>query len=303
MAQADGSRQSLAYVKEVTFGVTPATPAFKPLRHNSNTLSLSRAAFQSQELRADREIADFRLGTRAGEGNVVGELSMTTYDDLLEAALCGTWNANVLKAGVLRSSFTMERYFEDVVQYQRFKGVQIDTLQVGFNTGSIVPITFGLWAQDQDAWDDEEIADATYTAPTTTSPMDALTGEVLEGGVAIGVVTEATLNLANNLNPRYVIGSDKSLAPSIGRRNVTGSITAFFENATLLNKFLLEQTSSLRLDAKAGVQVYQFLIPKLKYTGGDLPVAGEGPISVTMPFQGLLDPVLGTSLQITRVPA
>ena len=63
---ANGSRHSMRYVAEATYGTTPATPAFKPIRHTSTTLGLSKESLQSEEIRDDRQIADFRHGAGAG---------------------------------------------------------------------------------------------------------------------------------------------------------------------------------------------------------------------------------------------
>lgn len=301
MPQASGSRHSIGYVAEVVFGVTPATPEFKALRHNSTSLNLNKSSFGSNELRSDRQIADYRQGTRSGEGNVVGELSLTSYDDLLEAALGGTWAANVLKAGILRKSFTLERYFADIDQYLRYRGTQVDTMQLTMNTGGVVGLQFGFWAQDMDPLSQDPIIGSTYPAAPTTSPMDALSGSVTEGGVEIAVATSVTLNLANNLNPRFVIGSAVSLEPSIGRSNLTGTMEAYFESAALYNKFINETASSLSVECGDGAGgTFTFTVPRLKYTGADVPVSGEGPVSITMPFQGILDPVTGTNFQVTR---
>lgn len=303
MPQASGSRHSMGYILESVYGTTPATPAFKYLRHNTTSLNLNKNAFQSNELRADRQIADFRHGTRSGAGNVVGELSYGTYDDFLEAALGGTWTTNVLKAGIVRRSFTIERNFQDVGQYFRYTGMEVDTLQLSMTPGAIIPITLGFMGQDMQV-DDAIITGATYLAATTTSPMDALTGALEEGGVANGVITEVNINLANNLATRFVVGSPFTLEPSIGRSNVTGNITAFFETMDLYQKFLDEDESSIEVTAQAGVggSSYAILLPRVKYSGGDVPVSGEGPVSISMPFQALLDPITGTNMQITRTP-
>lgn len=299
MGQASGSMHSINYVPETVFGETPATPAFKKFRHNSNTLNLTRTAFGSEELRSDRMIADYRAGTRSVEGNIVSELSKGSHDDMLAAALCGTWAGNVLKAGAVRHSFTMERFFEDVEEMLRYTGVQVDTLQLGMTTGALVSMTFGFWGQDMSI-PTEPVTGATYADASVTPTMDAISGTVLEGGVEIGVATEVSLNLSNGLNPRFVIGSARSLEPSISRSNLTGSLSAYFENTQLYQKFLSSTNSSLSVQCSDGVDSYTFLIPRLKYTAGDIPVSGEGPISISMPFQGLLDPATGTNFQITR---
>lgn len=302
MPQASGSRHSIGFIEELVFGETPANPAFDALRHNSSTLNLSKASFGSNELRADRMVADHRGGTKSVAGNVVGELSLDSYDALIEAALGGDFALvggvgpdMEAKAGILRKSFTLERYFEDIGQRLIYRGAQVNSMQLTMNTGGIVGLTFDIWAQSMEATV-AAIAGATYNPATTTSPMDALSGSVLEGGVEIAVATEITLNLANNLNPRFVIGSDESLEPSIGRSIITGTMSAYFEDVTLYNKFINETASSLEVECGDGAGgLMTFIVPRLKYTGGDVPVADEGPVSMSMPFQGILDPVTGTS--------
>lgn len=299
MPQASGSRHSLGYVKELVFGTIPATPVFKKFRHNSTSLNLNRASFGSDELRSDRMIADFRAGTKSVEGNVVTELSQTSHDDMLAAALCGAWAGDVLEAGAVRNSFTLERNFEDIGQYLRYRGSQVDTLQISMTTGAVVGLTFGFWAKAMDVAQ-AIVAGATYEDAPDTPTMDAISGSILEDGVPIAVATEVTLNLANNLNPRFVIGSAESLEPSIGRSNLTGTLSAYFEDVTLYQKYLSNANSSLEIECSDGSASYTFLVPRLKYTGGDVPVTGEGPVSIQMPFQGILDPVTGTNFQITR---
>ena len=299
MPQASGSRHSIGYVPETTFGVTPDTPAFKAFRHSATTLNLTKSSFGSDELRADRMIADHRTGTRSVEGNVTAELSASSHDDMLAAVLCGTWDGDVLKAAAVRNSYTMERHFSDVGQFLRYTGMQADTLQLSMNTGAVVGMVFGFWGQDMEVAQ-ATLTGATYPAAPSTPTMDAVSGSVSEGGTPIAVATEVTLNLTNNLNPRFVIGSPVSLEPSIGRSTLTGTLSAYFEDVSLYNKFITDAYSSLEVVCSDGASTYTFLIPRLKYTGADVPVSGEGPVSMNMPFQALLDPTTGTNFQVTR---
>lgn len=301
MAEASGSRQALRYVEETEYGVTPDAPVFKHFRHNSNTLTLTKEAFQSEELRADRQIADYRQGARQAGGDVVSELSAESFDDMLEAALCGEWNGDVLRAGVMRRSFTLERHFEDVGQYMRYHGMEVDTLQLTGNVGGMAMLTFGFLGRNMETGT-AAVPDATYPAPPTTSPMDLLTGTVREGATEIGVATEITLNLSNGLEVRNVIGGGGlTLRPSIGRSNVTGTLDAYFGSAALYQKFIDEAASSVEFECVDGEGgTYTILLPRVKYTGGTVDVPGEGSIAISMPFQALLDPVTGTNIQITR---
>lgn len=303
---ANGSRHSMRYVAETVYGTTPATPAFKPIRHTGTTLGLSKEALQSEELRDDRQIADYRQGAFQTGGDISFELSYGSFDELLEALLCGTWVGNVLKAGTTRRSFTIERFFGDIVSadkpYHRFTGVEFNTLALSIAANAMVTGTLGVLGSSLETAT-VAVAGATYSAPTTTSPLDSFTGSLLENGTPIAVITEITLNVNNGLETRFVVGSKASIRPSIARSNVSGNITAYFENSTLLDKFINETESAIEFNMPDGAgNNLKVTLPRIKYTGGQPDVAGEGPITLSMPFQALLDTASGTNIEIEREP-
>lgn len=54
-------------------------------------------------------------------------------------------------------------------------------------------------------------------------------------------------------------------------------------------------------DPEENEQVY--VIPNIVYTGGQPDVSGEGPVTLSMPFQATLDPAIeGTNIVIQRIP-
>lgn len=303
---ANGSRHSLRYVEEVVYGTTPASPAFKTLRHNGATLALNKETLQSEELRDDRMIADVRHGAFSVGGEIPFELSFGSFDDWLAAALCGDWVGNDLKAGVGRKSFTVERYFGDMLAadkpYHRFTGVEVNSLQLQVNSNAMVTGTFSVLGQGM-SLGAAIIAGATYAPAPGTSPVDSFTGTLLENGVAIAVVTEIQLSVENGLETRYVVGSKETLRPSIARSNVSGNVTAFFENSTLLEKFINETESAMSFTLPDGAgNSLTFFLPRIKYMGGAPDVSGEGPVTLSMPFQALYDATENTNLVITRDP-
>lgn len=311
---ANGSRHSMRYVAETVYGQTPATPAFKMIRHTGTTLGLSKESLQSEELRDDRQISDFRHGAYQVGGDINIELSYGSFDDLLEAVMLGTWEADSpsvgidrLKAGVTRRSFTIERFFGDIASvdkpYHRFTGVELNTLSLAINANAMITGSFGVLGQNMSTGT-AIITGATYAAATTTSPLDSFTGTLQEAGTPIAVITEISLSLENALEARFVVGSKQSIRPSIGRSNVTGQVTAYFENSALLDKFINETESSIVFELPDGAgNKYTFTLPRIKYTGGQPDVDGEGPITLAMPFQALLDPTTGTNLMIDREAA
>lgn len=302
---ADSSRHALHYIAEATYGTTPATPAFKAVRHTACNLAMTKSTMVSEELRADRQITDFRHGTKQTGGDISGELSSGAYDDFLEAVLGGTWTTNVLKAGTTRRSFSVLRHFSDLASsanpWHLFTGVEINKLSLSVAVNAIDKIVFGVIGKGFGT-DDAAPAGATWVAAPTNSPMDSFTGTLTEGGQAIAVITEISLNLENGLEPRFVIGSDSTIHPSIGKSNCTGQVTAYFEDATLIDKFINESESALEftLADKSG-KSYKFTLPRIKYTGGQPDTQGAGPITLAMPFQALRDDTSGTNLTITRV--
>lgn len=434
---ADGSRHSMRFVLESTYGVTPATPAFDIVRHTGTTLGLSKEALQSEEIRDDRQIADFRHGARQVGGDISIELSYGSFDKILEALLGGTWDvggsgtpgvaatgeltleaqptigdtmtigavtytfvaavdfdvageiaigsslshtqqnirnaiegddgvnaehpaaaigefvsdvaeiaakvegvagdaivttetftsgdnsfgsgtlsggvdpvagaSDVLKAGVVRRSFTVERYFGDILTadkpFHRFTGVEFNTLQLQINANAMITGSVGVVGKDM-VTDTVIVPGATYNPATTTSPLDSFTGTLNENGTPIAVITEIQLNLDNGLDPRFVVGSKTTLRPSIGRSNVSGQITAYFENSLLLEKFINETESDIEFSLPDGAgNNLKVILPRIKYNGGQPDVQGEGPITLSMPFQALLDSTTNTNIIIERTPA
>ena len=434
---ANGSRHSMRYVAESTYGVTPANPEFKMVRHTGTTLGLSKETLQSEEIRDDRQIADFRHGAYQVGGDMNIELSFGSFDDLLEATLLGTWDiggsgtpgvaatgeltleaqptvgdtmtigavtytfvaaedfdaageiaigsslehtqqnirnaiegddgvnaehptvvigefvsnvaeiaakvegvagdaivttetftsgdnsfgsgtlsggvdpvagaSDVLKAGVVRRSFTVERFFGDILTvdkpYHRFTGVEFNNLSLSITANAMVTGTFGVLGQNM-ATDTVALSGATYLDPTTTSPLDSFTGTLNEAGTPIAVITEIQLNIENALEARFVVGSKQSIRPSIGRSNCSGTVTAYFENSALLDKFINETESNIVFELPDGAgNKYVITLPRIKYNGGQPDVDGEGPITLSMPFQALLDSATGTNIIIERMAA
>jgi hypothetical protein len=94
---ASGGFHGLCVGSETVFGTSPAT--MTKLRHTSCSLILNKDTFQSGELRDDRQITDFRHGTKRVSGNIGFEMSYAEFDSMLQAVLCGTWQVAYAKTG------------------------------------------------------------------------------------------------------------------------------------------------------------------------------------------------------------
>ena len=209
MTIATGSRHDMAYVAETVFGTTPATPVLKPIRHTGTTLGLSKDAIESEELRQDRQVANFRHGNKSVAGDLNVELSYGTFDDLIEATLAGTWATDVLKAGTTRRSFTIERYHTDIGKYLRSTGCSFNALSLSVAPNSMVTGSLSVIGKGFSVAS-VAITGATYSAESTTAPFDSFTGSITEGGSSIAVVTSIDLSIDNGMEALYVVGSDET---------------------------------------------------------------------------------------------
>lgn len=308
---ATGSRHSMGYIAESAYGSTPATPTFIDVRHTSCSLGLTKTELESAEIRPDRQIAHYRHGNKSVAGDIGFELSYGSFDDLLEAALCGTWDTDTpsagidqLQVGTTRRSFTVERNFAnlDTPEWHRYTGTEINSLSLSVAPDAIITGTFNAVAQDY-AIATSIISGATYPAATTTEPFDSFSGTITEGGSSIATVTSLEMTLENGLSSLFTVGSATTSLPSIGKSRVTGTMTTFFQSKALLDKFINETASSLVfvLQDPAG-NTYDFTFPNIKYNGGQPDVEGEGEITVSLPFIALYDSTEGSNITIERNP-
>ena len=306
---AEGSRYASYFIAEATSGVTPSNPVLKVFRATKSGLDINITALQSAEIRNDAEVADFRLGTRSVAGTASAELSYGTFDDLLAAALRGTWTAEIVKGGVKRQSFTFVDFNEDIqdLPYTVYRGCEVNTMTLNVSAANMTTIEFGLVGRTM-----EQLAALpagwTIGTRTATSPMDGFSGTLSANGDSLDVITEMSLTIENGIEPRFVVGSKFSIKPGSKRRNVTGSMTAYFDNNALRLAYLneLEQNISLAISDGAAGNTYLITLPRVKITEAPHPVDGEGDIMQNMNYRALLDNTTASSIKIERkvvVPA
>lgn len=393
MALAEGVSGRIAYKVHSSGIITPGVePVFASdpgasggqiLRRVSSTLALSKDTYQSNEIRGDRQIVDFRHGVKRVQGNISGELSPLTYADFFEAAFRGTWAAAVtasqsdftsvsadnatskftfsagnpvtkgfrvgmmIRFGTLSdadnnaknflilafggtqnrevtvyptpdtmtadSAFTVASVGKSLVNpssgfVSRKYAIEIWNQDVdvarlftecrcgGFNAqlpaSGIGTVDFDFMGRNMTMYEDS--AAPFFSGPaaeTTTGVVAAVNGLLRASGETIAVITG--LNIQMQLSPSAdpVVGSN--LVPEIflGRSNVSGQLTAFFENADLINDFVneseIELLAYLTTTSAVNTPALTFYMPRVKLGGADLQTQGEGGQSITLPYQAL----------------
>lgn len=214
--------------------------------------------------------------------------------------------SQILKAGVTRRSFTIERYFSDLTSgqypYHRYLGSEFSKMNLKISANAMITGSFGIVGREPEL-DTAIISGETYSAATTTSPVDSFTGVLKEGGAVMAVATEITLDLDNKIEPLFVIGSDMTILPSIGRSDAKGSATFHFTDSAMMLKFINNTASSFEISMPdAAGNVLKLKMPLVKYSGSQADVSGEGPTMLVMPWQAILDPDTNTNIMFTRIP-
>jgi hypothetical protein len=221
-----------------------------------------------------------------------------------------TASANIAVAGqkvgvgTTYRSFTIERWLTDRNLYQQFKGVRINQMAVSVPASGLVTVTFSVIGRDGSSFTSTSAA-STYTATPQTTPFAAVNGELYEGGAVLGLVTAAEITVNNNMAGPQVVGTNLTPDLLFGRySDVTGTITVLFTNAAMHDKFVNETESTLILrlqnkdDLDSTTEFTNIVLPRIKYSGGDVDDSPDTGITVTMPFVAL-KPIAANTTQGT----
>lgn len=87
MPIAKGVSKKVAYKKETQWGVAAGTTGAKYLRRVTSNFNLNKDTYESNEIRTDYQVQDFRHGVRSVEGSLNGEFSPGSYSDFIGSVL------------------------------------------------------------------------------------------------------------------------------------------------------------------------------------------------------------------------
>ena len=141
--------------------------------------------------------------------------------------------------------------------------------------------------------------------PTVSEIMSAgiQDGTIIEGTTVIGLVKGITLQIENNVRGKQVVGLVGNADIGKGRFNVTGTLSTYFEDFRLYDKYLKNEGTSLvfTLTSPDG-GTYIFNMPNIKFTESSVMAGGpDQDVMVDGSFQALMDPASEKTLIITRV--
>lgn len=301
MAFAQGSRSRLAFGVESAFGT--AASSYTNLPFNTHSLNLSKERVAGNEIQPDRMPRVDRHGNRSVAGDIAVDLRDAAYDDLIESAMLSTFSTGVIKVGTTPKYLTLEDYAGDIDQARLFTGCAVSTMNVSMAPNQMVSATFGVVGKDMTI----SATEKTVSAAGVAEPFDAYSGDLKVADVdgigaasALSIITGVDFTVTNSFSPTFVVGDDSAPALEFGRAEIEGSITAYFEDLSLVNRFLNETESAIEVSvADPSANTMTFLFPRVKFNAADIPVDGPTSRVVTLPFVALYDDTELTNLKIT----
>ena len=297
-----GTDHQVGFIKEITRGVTPATPAFKLLPYTGTTVKLTKEVIESERLGVP-----VRFGTRHGNRNVAGDVSAelvySEFDDFLASAVGGTWVANVLKSGVLRDSYSLVRRY-GALGINLYRGVEVNTMSMSVGQNGNVGLNFGMVGVDQAVLHTQP-AGTTFVPASAALPVAGFDAVLKKDNVVIAIVTSFELSSDRQITQSYVVGSKTTGAMPKGKLLIEGSITYQLLSFALQDEFLNETRSTLEIEfTSPGVgNKIKFFLPNVLINSADDDVSGDGEIAVTGSFFAEYDNTALAGIVITRTPA
>ena len=298
MTIAQGSRSQVAFVPEVTFGVTPGTPQLVALPYTSFGVNLTKDIFEDDTILSDRQVRYSIHGNQTVSGEIAANFSHGNFDALLESLCHSTWTSNVLKTGTTRKSFAIEQGSLDIGQYSLYNGVVVDKLTLDIPTSGIVTAKFGVMGTKLTLA--QTSIDAVVTAPTDRQPYTHNGGTFKEGGVSVGFITALSLSVDNGYAANFSLGNTFARDLTYGMSKISGTATVFFEDIAMYNKFVNGTQSSLEFTLTDGTNTFNVELPRVKFNGATKTISGNQSISLSIPFVGLYDPTDASNIVLTR---
>ncbi len=264
-------------------------------------MNLTKDRVAGTDIQADRMPRHDRHGNRQAAGDIVADLRDADFDVFLESAMLNAFSNNVLKVGTAPKFFSIEDYAADIDQARLFTGMTVSTMGVSLAPNQMVTATYGMVGKDMSI----SATEKTQNASSANAPYDAYSGTLAIGDVngtpsTSAIVTGMDFTLTNSFAPTFVIGSDSAPQLEVGRAEVEGTISAYFEDAALINRFLNETETELEVTVGDGSNTMKFAFPRAKINSADVGVDGPTSRVISMSFVALYNTTDASNLVITR---
>lgn len=289
MTIAQGARSQLLIKAQTAFG-TLATGNYTKKKFVTHTLDLVKGAVKDPTIRSDREISDFRLTTKNGQGDIVVSLAYLDFEDLLASTMFNPWASSFTSLGVTPQWLSIEDGALDISQFRLHQDMLVSKAVIKMTPAGIVTATFTMVGSTMTQ--NATTGGGTAVAAGTNPPFDALRGSIYddaaESGSALAIVTGLDLTIDNQAKPQFAIGNQAAALIEYGMADVSGQMTLFYQDAVMANRFIAETEFGLSFSlTDLNGHGMEFQMGRVKLTGNAVPVGNPQSRIMTAPFQAL----------------
>lgn len=212
-----------------------------------------------------------------------------------------------VKAGDTRLAFSVLREFSDFEAgekpYLLYSGCEVATWNLSAAANGLAKSTFTFFGRDMVGPSEDAPGNASTAPAFDTEPFDTFSGAMEIDAVETCIVTDYNVTVGNGHAARYAIGCDISADPSVNMSMVEGSITTYFENTALYEKFVNEESMALKLTLSDSDNNQMVIyMPNCKVGSGTQPdVSADGPITIVINFTAHYDDDLESHISVQRV--
>jgi hypothetical protein len=202
--------------------------------------------------------------------------------------------------------FGVEVYHSDVDVHRFFTECRAGGVKLSLPPTGLSTIEIPLMGRDMET--NSGGSSPFFTAPTaatSTGLLAAVNGLIQVAGVTVGVITGASIDFNLPMSADPVVGQNFVPEIFLGRAHVTGQLTAFFQDMTLVNYFVNETEVSilfyLTASSAVAADAMTIYLPRVKFGGGDVAITGEAGQAVTLPFTALKYATAGAGVEATTI--
>ena len=265
-------------------------------------MNLSKERVAGSDIQSDRMPRVDRHGDSSVAGDVVVDLRDAAYDAFIESAMLSPFGTGVIQVGTTPKFLTLEDYAADIDQVRLLTGCSVSTMSVSLAPNQMVSATFGIVGRDLTISGTEK----RLASGGVGEPFDSYSGALfvadvdgVGGASALSIITGVDFTLTNSLSPTFVVGSDSASALEFGRASLEGTVTAYFEDLSLVNRFLSETECVIEVSVGDPCgRTLSFLFPRVKFNSADVGVDGPTSRVVTLSFVALYDDTDLTNFKI-----
>ena len=299
---------ALRYFTEPSYGDAAPSPAptLNTLLVVSESLTTNFQTVESEAVVGDRQVQDIVRVGKICEGDINFELNYGNFDALFGGALADAWASDVLVNSSDLVSFGLEKDMTDLSIFYRFVGARVNTMAVNMALQSMITGSIGVMAKGG-VFADATIGDGSPVAATSNPPMVTLSTLTLnEGGVGISCPTAFNFQTTNELRQKRCLGQDDISGINLGIFRASGTLEAYFENRTYVDKLIADTPSDFEIIAQdSDGNSYTYTFPRFKFQTleGPANTGRSSDVMQTLGWTAYRDPSTQITMRIERAAA